>query len=168
MPFLLALGSNIGDRLAHFRQGIAKLIQRDPSAHVISTAPIYETAPVDCPPDSQSFYNTVIELESDLDPHALYLVLRSIEQQLGRPDERQRNAPRPLDLDILTAGNAIIHDDLLTLPHPRLHQRRFVLAPLAELHPRLIVPGQTRTISEMLAALPDEPSSVRLVRREWL
>ena len=124
--FGIALGSNLGDRLRQFHAGVEALLLSD-DIQLLSKAPVYETDPVDCPPGSQAFLNTVIEVKSSLDAHALHQVLQHIEMAMGRPEKRERNSPRPLDLDILYAGQQIIDDEVLTIPHPRLHLRRFVL-----------------------------------------
>ncbi len=155
MTFGIALGSNLGDRAENLHRGVVRLRECLPSAQITS-APIYETAPIDCAPGTQSFLNTVIELEADISPQDLHAHLKAIEQALGRPDQRERNSPRTLDLDILYAGDLILNDEALTIPHPRLHLRRFVLQPLADIRPQLILPNQTATIAQLLAQLPEE------------
>ena len=150
MTFGIALGSNVGDRAENLRQGIALLKSRLTDARIL-TAPVYETAPVDCAPGTQAFLNTVIELEADLPPHELHAHLKAIETALGRPEQHERNSPRPLDLDILYADDLVLDDAALTIPHPRLHLRRFVLQPLADIRPDLILPLQTRSVAELLA-----------------
>ena len=164
--FGIALGSNLGDRLGQFRAGLEALLMSN-DIRLLSKAPVYETEPVDCPPGSQAFLNTVVEVESSLDAHALHRVLQGIEIALGRPEQRERNSPRPLDLDILYAGEQIIDDDMLTIPHPRLHLRRFVLQPLADIRPGLVLSGQGKTVAELLALLQDDPDAVQLVCRVW-
>lgn len=166
MRFGIALGSNLGDRLGHFRAGLNALLLRD-DIELLSKASIYETDPVDCPPGSQAFLNTVIEVESSLDAHALHQMLQGIEIALGRPEQRERNAPRPLDLDILYAGDQCMDDEVLTIPHPRLHLRRFVLQPLADIRSDWVLPGQGKTVTELLTLLPEDTCAVRLVAREW-
>ncbi len=163
MIYGIALGSNLGDRLGNLRRGVQEMLERLEDGALLATAPVYETEPVDCPPGSPGFFNTVIEIESSRSPHAVQRVLQSIERLLGRPEEREHHAPRPLDLDILYADEMLIDDEVLTLPHPRLHQRRFVLQPLADIRPSLVLPGQVLTVAELLAALTDDPASVLLV-----
>ena len=165
--FGIALGSNLGDRLNHFRTGLKALLHHVDDIKLIDLAPVYETDPIDCPPGSQAFLNTVVEVQTCLDAHALHRVLQGIEVLLGRPERRERNSPRPLDLDILYAGDQIIDDDVLTIPHPRLHLRRFVLQALADIRPELIVPGQGKTVAELVAMLQEDEGAVRLVAREW-
>lgn len=157
----IALGSNLGDRAANLRRGLDLLHERV-SITKMTTAPVYETAPVDCAPGTQAFLNTVVEIEADIAPHDLHGYLKAIETALGRPEVHERNSPRTLDLDILYSGGLCIDDDTLTIPHPRLHLRRFVLQPLADIRPGLVLPGFTQTIAELLSALDDAPDSVRV------
>lgn len=160
MIYGIALGSNLGDRAEHLRRGLDLIRESVPGA-VIRTAAIYETAPADCAPGTQAFLNTTIELEADILPHDLHAKLKTIETTLGRPQVHERNSPRTLDLDILHAGHLVIDDETLTVPHPRLHQRRFVLQPMADLNPGLRLPNQSKTIAELLAELDDDPTAVK-------
>lgn len=162
----IALGSNLGDRLGNLRQGLALLLQRLPEAKLTAVAPLYETAPVDCAGDSPPFYNSVVEIETPLPPLPLRKLTAAIERELGRPNQRLRNAPRPLDLDLLYYGDLILTEETLTLPHPRLTRRRFVLQPLADIRPGLLLPGQNQTVAELLAALPAE-NEVVVMAKEW-
>ena len=162
----LALGSNLGDRLAHLRAGRDFLLALHEGPRPPALSPVYETAPVGCPPGSPAFLNAVIEIETSLDPAALLARLAAFEQQLGRPARRITNAPRLLDLDLLYAGDTILDLPTLTVPHPRLAQRRFVLQPLAAIRPQLIIPGQSLTVTQLLAALPDDPR-VHLCAATW-
>lgn len=163
----ISLGSNLGDRLAHLQRGLGDVLKNAPGTHLVAAGAVYETAPVGCPPGSLNFYNSVVEIASPLAPHAMHQVLQSVEKAHGRPDERERNAPRPLDLDILYAGELRLDDDTLTVPHPRLHLRRFVLQPLADIRPQRLIPGQTKTVAELLAGLADDPAEVQRVTRGW-
>uniref|UniRef100_UPI0037833F96 2-amino-4-hydroxy-6- hydroxymethyldihydropteridine diphosphokinase n=1 Tax=Prosthecobacter sp. TaxID=1965333 RepID=UPI0037833F96 len=155
MHFGIALGSNLGDRAENIRRGIALLLERVPSIKLNASAPVYETEPVDCAPGTQAFLNTVIEIEAGLSPHELHMHLKAVEATLGRPEQRERNSPRTLDLDLLYADTVVSEDPELILPHPRLHMRRFVLQPLADIRPGLILPGRTQTVAELLAELSD-------------
>lgn len=166
MKFGIALGSNLGDRAANLRLGLRMLTERLRPASILAGG-IYETEPVDCAPGTQAFLNTVIEVEAACAPHELHAHLQAIEQAMGRPAVREKNSPRTLDLDLLYAGSFVSDDPVLTVPHPRLHLRRFVLQPLADIRPGLVLPGQERTVQEHLAALDDDPAGVLLVRREW-
>lgn len=161
MIFGIALGSNLGDRADHLRHALQLLHERVPGLILRAAAPVYESAPVDCAPGTQAFLNTVVEIEAPLRPHALHALLQDIEQTLGRPAQREKNAPRTLDLDLLYADDFVSSDPALILPHPRLHLRRFVLQPLADIRPDLILPGQTATVAQLLAQLQDDPADIR-------
>jgi 2-amino-4-hydroxy-6-hydroxymethyldihydropteridine diphosphokinase len=127
---------------------------------------VYETEPVGTGPDAGPFLNAVMEIEFTGDPFALLAALRGIESALGRPTRHPRNAPRTLDLDILYAGDHVLNNDTLILPHPRLHLRRFVLAPLNDIRPDLRLPEQSRTIAELLAHLGDS-GAVTIFADTW-
>lgn len=162
MNFGIALGSNLGDRAENLRRGVALLRERVPGLVVRASAPVYETDPVECAPGTQAFLNTVIEVEASLTPRELHAHLQAIEQALGRPVSREKNSPRSLDLDLLYAGDLISDDPALILPHPRLHQRRFVLQPLADIRPDLVLPGQSVPVSRLLSQLSEDPAGIRL------
>jgi 2-amino-4-hydroxy-6-hydroxymethyldihydropteridine diphosphokinase len=150
----LALGSNLGERAAHLRAACAMLPPHTASG-------IYETAPVDCPPGSQAFLNAVVMLDWAGTAAELHTLTKSIEQQLGRPEQHSRNAPRLIDLDLLTFGDYIIHTESLQIPHPRMHLRRFVLQPLADLSADLILPGFPHTVAHLLAHLDSTEPPLR-------
>lgn len=135
MPIVaLSLGSNLGEREANLKAAVDAL---EPFylAGSLRVAGVYETEPVDCPPGSPSFLNSVIEFETTLSAEALLAETQAIEARLGRPEEREINAPRPVDLDILLYDDLKIETPTLTVPHPRMKERAFVLCPLAELRP---------------------------------
>ncbi len=134
--------------------------------HPILASAIYETQPVDCEPGAQNFFNAVLEFDYDGDPLELLRELRRIEAELGRPAEHERNTSRAIDLDLLYAGAAKIDSAALQLPHPRISDRRFVLAPLAEIQPELILPNQKETMRRLLARASASPAVVRLYS-EW-
>jgi len=161
----IALGSNLGDRLANLAAG-REAVLHIPGISAPVQSGVYETEPVGTGPDAGPFLNAVIEVGFTGDPLALLAALRSIESALGRPTRHPRNAPRTLDLDILYAGDLVLHDDPLILPHPRLHLRRFVLAPLNDIRPDLRLPGQPRSVAELLASLGD-PAAVTLFAATW-
>jgi 2-amino-4-hydroxy-6-hydroxymethyldihydropteridine diphosphokinase len=152
IPVGIALGSNLGDRAAEMNAGIAFL--QSLSAHGrIRESSRMMTAPVGCPPGSESFLNAFAEIEVEpeiMPPRKLLRQLQDFEMSRGRLPERGINAPRPLDLDIIYYGDRVIHDRELIVPHPRAMTRRFVLEPLSHLHPDLILPGQTKTIGQLL------------------
>lgn len=159
MNFGIALGSNLGDRAANIQHGIELLLARVPGIALSAKAPIYETEPVDCVPGTQAFLNTVIEIEAGCLPHELHTHLKAIESALGRPEQRERNSPRTLDLDLLYADDVVSNDPELILPHPRMHLRRFVLQPLADIRPDLILPGQTQSVATLSDLLTTNPQT---------
>ena len=124
---------------------------------------LYETEPVKdrVDPGDGWFLNGVVQLETDIAPQSLLDMLREIERSLGR-DEDHRSGPRTIDLDILFYGERVINEPGLTVPHPRLHQRRFVLMPLSELAPLLVHPTRLRSVNQMLAETSD-PTEARLL-----
>ena len=151
----IALGSNLGNREAELDAGVAflRLIAYDRG---VLEGPRIETEPDNCPPGSPSFLNTVAEImveSMEFPPLNLLGALEDFEIERGRSPIRERNSPRPLDLDIIYDGNYEYDQMGLIIPHIRAHQRRFVLEPLAGLHPNLVLPGQTKTVQELLAGL---------------
>ncbi|MBL9117290.1 MAG: 3-methyl-2-oxobutanoate hydroxymethyltransferase [Verrucomicrobiaceae bacterium] len=159
MPvYHLALGSNQGDRLAHLRQAAAQLRQL---GLALQAAPVYETAPVDCPDGSPAFLNTVVRLTTPLEPTELHRECLRLESAAGRPEVRAKNAPRPLDVDLLHTTAPFDNTEALELPHPRLHIRRFVLQPLSDLSPQLVIAG--KSVLSHLGALADDPTAIRVV-----
>jgi 2-amino-4-hydroxy-6-hydroxymethyldihydropteridine diphosphokinase len=125
---------------------------------------LWETTPVDCPPGSPSFVNAVVGLMPLLGetPISLLAKLQGLEQEFGRRPKTVLNEARPLDLDVITFGRETCGSKVLTLPHPRAHQRRFVLRPLSEFAPDLILPGQSQTVAGLLRRLPPDPSMCKV------
>jgi 2-amino-4-hydroxy-6-hydroxymethyldihydropteridine diphosphokinase len=159
----IALGSNLGDRAKTLATATHRLGRL---GRVEACSSLYETEPVGFH-DQPAFLNAVLALETELKPVQLLHALLAIERELGR-DRSQGvvNGPRTLDLDLLLMGDTVVATKELTLPHPALVQRRFVLAPLAEIAPHLRHPQHGQTIAEMLALLPDEGENrVSAVRR---
>jgi 2-amino-4-hydroxy-6-hydroxymethyldihydropteridine diphosphokinase len=144
----VALGGNLGDRAAHLAAAVAALACL-PGTRLTAVSATYETAPVG-PAGQQNYFNAVAALVTSLSPLALLDHLLAIEQAQGRV-RRERWGPRTLDLDLLLHGGTVLDDPRLTLPHPRMLERAFVLAPLADLAPGLILAG--RPVSAHLAAL---------------
>lgn len=162
----IALGSNLGDRAKNIQLAREKLLQL-PGVHTpFLFSALHETDPVGCEPGAQKFLNAVLELEYDGEPEQLLREMRAIEQSLGRDPDHARNASRTIDLDLLYFGERVINRPEIRVPHPRMQLRRFVLAPLAEIRPQLILPGQTRSIRELLADLSDNSAVVRIAG-EW-
>jgi 3-oxoacyl-[acyl-carrier protein] reductase len=143
------LGSNLGDRRGQLESALAALEQED-GVRVARVSPLYETAPVGGPAGQGPYLNAVVEVETSLGPRELLQTLLRIEQSLGRV-RLERDGPRTIDLDLLLYGDRILHEPDLVVPHPRLHQRLFVLRPLADLAPGLVHPVEHRTIADLLA-----------------
>jgi 2-amino-4-hydroxy-6-hydroxymethyldihydropteridine diphosphokinase len=150
----IAFGSNLGDRLQMLWQARSCLLASPLLGPPYLKSSVYLTSPVDCPDGSDFFLNAVLEAELTGDPAGLLRELRICEEGLGRAARSRRNAPRTIDLDLLYAGDCEINAGGLILPHPRIGERRFVLAPLAEIRPGLILPGQTEIVSRLLEKLP--------------
>ncbi len=148
----IGLGSNQGDRFQYLSR-VMQSLGREPGVRIVAMATIIETEPVGGPPQGP-YLNTVAELESTLSPAELLGVLKRIEQQHGRQPSAQRWVARPIDLDILLYDAQIIDSPALTIPHPRLHERRFVLEPLVQLVPELVHPVLQRSMAALLAQLP--------------
>lgn len=144
----VAIGSNIGDRGRNCYQAIAALSQH-PQINVTKISRLIETAPVGLPAGAPPFLNGAIAIETSLGSHALLKELMTIEQQLGRV-RRERWEPRVIDLDLLLYGDKIISSDDLIVPHPMMHQRRFVLEPLAEIAPDAVHPTLAMTVGGLL------------------
>ena len=158
----IAFGSNQGNRQDFCDRTIA-LMELLPHSKVIRVSSYYETEPVDMEanPDDMWFYNGVIQIETNLRPENLLAICQETERSLGR-EPGDRNHSRTIDLDILFYGEHIINTSELEVPHPRLHKRRFVLAPMAELNPQWIHPQQHQTIQALLAQLTDTQQVRRL------
>lgn len=144
----IGLGANLGDREATVRRAIARLSEND-DVEVVAVSTLRETDPVGVV-DQPRFLNGVVAAETTLEPRDLLATLLAIESDLGRV-RGERWGPRILDLDLLVYGDLVVDEPGLTVPHPRLHDRRFVLEPLAELDPELRIPGRGRA-SDLLAA----------------
>lgn len=159
----VALGSNVGDRAGHLRTGLSAL-DRLPGTRVIARAGVYETAPVG-PVPQDDYLNTVVELSSELTPEELHEGLCRIEQASGRPGPvgRVKWGPRTLDLDILLYDDRVLVTPLLTVPHPRMHLRRFVLRPMCDIDAEVVHPALSRSMRDLLAALPEDEQAVRLM-----
>jgi 2-amino-4-hydroxy-6-hydroxymethyldihydropteridine diphosphokinase len=150
----LGLGSNVGDRVEHLRAAIESLGEHGVEVEAISST--YETEPVGEVLDQPDFLNAAIRIRTELEPEALLEVCKAIEVERGRMLAASRHSPRPLDIDLLLLGDLELSTERLTLPHPEVTSRRFVLAPLLELDPELTLLDGTG-LTEALAALgPDQ------------
>src|SRR5512145_3089951 len=147
----LALGTNLGDRLANLKQAITSLT---PQLDVKAKSQVYETPPWGFE-DQPKFLNQVLKAKTYLDPEPLLKHLKRLEVALGR-QESVPNGPRLIDIDILFYDELILYSPALVIPHPRLHERAFVLMPLMDLDPELVHPVNKKSVREMLAACNTE------------
>jgi 2-amino-4-hydroxy-6-hydroxymethyldihydropteridine diphosphokinase len=149
----IALGSNLGDSRETVLRAMDRLQKL--SDHPLAKSSLLETKPVDCPPGSPNFVNAVVGLVpfASETPESLLKKLQALEKEFGRTPKKVLNESRPLDLDLLTFGNETRSTPELILPHPRSHLRQFVLQPLAEIAPGLVLPGQQKTVAELLSQL---------------
>jgi 2-amino-4-hydroxy-6-hydroxymethyldihydropteridine diphosphokinase len=162
----VALGSNLGDRLANLHAARKAIVDLAGVESPILSSAIYETEPVDCERGAEKFLNAVLEFDYEGDPVNLLKNLTEIERVLGRPRDRARNVSRQIDIDLLYLGEMKIDTAEVQLPHPRMHSRRFVLQPLADIRPDLLLPRQAKTVRELLARLDDSGKVVRLTN-DW-
>ena len=154
----LGLGSNVGDSAAHLRAAIELLSAHGVEVEAVSS--IYVTEPVGEVLDQPDFFNAAIRIRTELDPEQLLDACKAVEAERGRSFAAPRHSPRPLDVDLLLLGDLELRSERLTLPHPEVRSRRFVLAPLLELDPELTLPDGTR----LAAALDAMPPGQRVER----
>lgn len=158
----IALGSNLGDSRKIILDALARL-QKFSAAPILKSS-LWQTSPVDCPPGSPKFVNAVAGLVPRIGetPESLLEKLRELEKEFGRQPKTVLNEARPLDLDLIAFGSETRNSPELILPHPRAHERKFVLQPLNEIAPELMLPGQGKTVLQLLAGLQPEETVTRL------
>ncbi|MHC3430078.1 2-amino-4-hydroxy-6-hydroxymethyldihydropteridine diphosphokinase [Streptomyces sp. DT18] len=151
---VVALGSNLGNRLENL-QGAIDALEDTPGLRVKAVSPVYETEPWGVEPGSQpSYFNAVVSIRTTLPPSSLLERAHAVEEAFHR-ERAERWGPRTLDVDIVTYADVVSDDPVLTLPHPRAHERAFVLAPWADIEPGASLPGRG-TVGDLLAAIGDE------------
>lgn len=146
-PAVLSLGSNVGDRLAHL-QGAVDSLADTPEVHLVAVSSVYETKGVDTTPDSSGFLNVVLLADTTLSVAMLLERAQAVESAYGR-ERGEKNAPRTMDIDLVVVGDRLSDTDELTLPHPRAHERAFVLVPWREIDEQAQIPGKGK-IAELL------------------
>lgn len=137
---VLAIGSNLGERIARLQEAVSAL-EDTPEVNIVAISGVYETEPVDTPEGSGRFLNAVVLIDTTLTVHTLLERAQAIEDAFGR-ERSEKNAPRTLDVDLIVVGDRVCDDDVLTLPHPRAHERGFVLIPWLEIDPEGEIPGR--------------------------
>ena len=163
MRTAVALGSNLGDRLENLRAARSAILCLSNVKPPIIFSAIYETEPVHCEPGAEKFLNAVVEFDYEGDPTRLLDELIQAEEALGRRRDHPKNVSRTIDIDLLYCGDRKIEDDRLQLPHPRLRLRKFVLQPLADIRPGLVLPGQAKTVRQLLEELKESSAVFRFM-----
>jgi 2-amino-4-hydroxy-6-hydroxymethyldihydropteridine diphosphokinase len=166
MRTAVGLGSNLGDRLDNLRAARKAILGLSTVKPPILSSPLYETDPVDCERGAEKFLNAVVEFDYEGDPANLLEQLIRIEEGLGRRRDRAKNVSRTIDIDLLYCGDRNIENERLQLPHPRMHLREFVLQPLADIRPDLVLPGQKKSVTNLLEDFGESGEVVR-VAESW-
>ena len=163
MDVYLGIGSNIGEREIFIKKALEALDRKE-GIRVMRVSSFYETEPIGGPPQG-AHINAAIAIETDLEPIDLLITLKEIEKELGRKKTVVRNSPRQIDLDILLYGDQKLSEGGLTIPHPNLHERRFVLCPLNEIASMVIHPLFKKTIKELYEDLSEDKRCQRVRKR---
>jgi 2-amino-4-hydroxy-6-hydroxymethyldihydropteridine diphosphokinase len=163
----LSLGSNIGSRLDNLKEARRRILAIS-GMKLVAQSPVYETEPVGVKPEYQrlEFLNAVLIIDSPCAARECYNLLRKIEEDMGRLRGPDRYSPRLIDIDMIYIDNLSIESGGLVIPHPRWAERRFVVQPLADIRPELILSGANKTVARILAALPRK-ENVALLTRTW-
>jgi len=163
----LSLGSNISNRLDNLKEARRRILTL-PGIKLITQSPVYETEPVGVKPEYQhlDFLNAVLIFEGPCTVHECFDHLHQIEDEMGRHRGMDRFAPRPIDIDMIYVDKLVIQSGGLVIPHPHWRERRFVLQPLADVRPSLVLPGSEKTVGEILASL-SKAEEVTLFARDW-
>jgi 2-amino-4-hydroxy-6-hydroxymethyldihydropteridine diphosphokinase len=156
----LGLGSNVGDRLANLRAAV-RLLDASDGIAVVARSSVYETEPVGEVLLQRDFYNAVVEVGTELEPQELLAACKQVERKLGRAPGGPTHGPRPIDVDVLLIGELELAGERLTVPHPEITRRRFVLAPLLELDPALALPDG-ESLARALAVLGEDQRADRI------
>jgi len=155
---VIAIGSNLGDKVENCRYAVSEL-HRLPNSRVVDTSPFYRTAPVGYR-EQDWFINAAVMLKTSLKPHELLHALQAIQRRAGRTRQAVRFGPRVLDLDIIFYDDAVIRTPELTLPHPRMHERRFVLRPICDMDSAILHPVLKLSVQTLLDRIEDETQVV--------
>jgi 2-amino-4-hydroxy-6-hydroxymethyldihydropteridine diphosphokinase len=166
MRTAVALGSNLGDRVDNLRAARKAILDLASVKPPIFSSAIYETEPVGCEAEAGKFLNAVVEFDYQGEPASLLEQLIEIEEASGRKRDHPKNISRTIDIDLLYCDARQIDNGVLQLPHPRIHLRNFVLKPLADIHPYLVLPGQIKTVTELLNK-KGESGDVVCVADKW-
>ncbi|HSR88595.1 MAG TPA: 2-amino-4-hydroxy-6-hydroxymethyldihydropteridine diphosphokinase [Pontiella sp.] len=167
MEIGFSLGSNLYNRKRLLMQA-KNLLLSAPRTHYVDQSPIYETTPVDVKPEYQNmaYLNSVVIVDSELPLESWLSYIGKIEKNLGRERSDDRNAPRPIDIDIIYAGDRIVDAGGLEVPHPRWAERRFVVQPLSDVRPGMILPEMDKPVSMILESLPKD-EGLRIYDERW-
>ncbi len=165
MKIGIAIGSNLGDRMAHLRAARRAIVDLVGDKNLL-VSPVYETQPVDCEPGAGKFLNAALEIEYGRDPTELLGHMIEIEESLGRKSDHVSNVSRTIDIDLLYADELHVENERLQLPHPRMHLRRFVLQPLSDIRPDFVLAGSVKRVRQALAKLQDS-TKVACFAENW-